>query len=474
MEEKNKIEEKRFYPLFVSEQGLTVEQTIEENRRVWSDFDNLPKEKKDILLSYELPEKITFFEKKFALTPEATYKMTLLIRESFLGRIDESLAQEKMNEIIGNQEGGENILSELAGLQVTQEEKKDDEEILEETSVEEGVPSTVKIAILSALASYPNLGNQIISQERIRIKSQPDLVRGSLYNWIKYYRDELGIGQHSTVERGQFLFRSENGRKLLPEEREHMNLVLKSVEENLPLEIDIEKQMIVFPLLYTEKITAPAQENQSQFERTDVAKKEEVSIVGHQENNIETSFVVASQEEVNTIASLSGERQAFFVPRKAPQKPPQTFETNIAEKFQPSVSPYEKISIPHTPLTGDSSGLGVDVTHAAEKLKREPKPEWIKGAFTKETIPETTKAAPVAGAMTFSFNHLLPAEQEKPKPETGTAPVELPDLPIIESPAAVILPPPEEVSEEIVPIPKKAVPPKNSQFHIRPVSRGGF
>ena len=95
-----------------------------------------------------------------------------------------------------------------------------------------GSGRVLRVPVLKALADYSNLGNQNISNNRIRIKSQPEPVRGSLYNWIKYYRDELGIGQHSTVELGQVLFRSENGKSLNALERERVNLSLKYVEVN--------------------------------------------------------------------------------------------------------------------------------------------------------------------------------------------------------------------------------------------------
>lgn len=106
---------------------------------------------------------------------------------------------------------------------------------------------TIRLPLLQALSKYEQLGNQLITQERIKLKSQPESVRPSLLYWIKYYRDELGIGHHSTVERGNFLFRSENGKKLTPEERERVNLVLKSVEENSPVEVDTEQNVVIFP-----------------------------------------------------------------------------------------------------------------------------------------------------------------------------------------------------------------------------------
>jgi hypothetical protein len=68
------------------------------------------------------------------------------------------------------------------------------------------------------------------------------------------------------VDRGNFLFRSENGRRLSPEERERVNLVLKSVEENMPLEIDTEKSEIIFPVFETSAQVRPPQPGVQTFE----------------------------------------------------------------------------------------------------------------------------------------------------------------------------------------------------------------
>lgn len=106
----------------------------------------------------------------------------------------------------------------------------------------------VRLPLLKALSEYPRLGEQQITTEKIRVKSSPDLVRPSLANWIRYYRDELGIGFHDQVTRGKFLFQSENGKKLGNDERERINLVLKSLEEEFPLDIDTDRMVIVFPL----------------------------------------------------------------------------------------------------------------------------------------------------------------------------------------------------------------------------------
>lgn len=118
---------------------------------------------------------------------------------------------------------------------------------LSESATASGSVSIEKLALVPALGKYPRLGEQQITKERIRVKNQPEPARPSLANWIRVYRDELGVGYHEPMVRGKFLFDSENGRHLTSEDRERLNLVLRSIEENVLLEIDTDKPEIVFP-----------------------------------------------------------------------------------------------------------------------------------------------------------------------------------------------------------------------------------
>jgi len=82
------------------------------------------------------------------------------------------------------------------------------------------VPSAerVKLPLLRAASEYPKIGDQQITRERIRIPGRQDDVRDS-----------------------------ENGKKLSSEERERLNVIIRSIEENEPVEIDAGRGEIVFP-----------------------------------------------------------------------------------------------------------------------------------------------------------------------------------------------------------------------------------
>jgi hypothetical protein len=103
-----------------------------------------------------------------------------------------------------------------------------------------------KIALSNALQQYPNLGEQSVTGNLLKLKYFPNPVRPSIKNWITDFHDNMGAGKHSMIDRGNYLFHSENGKKLTPAERQKVSLILKSLEENMPLSIDTQTQAIVF------------------------------------------------------------------------------------------------------------------------------------------------------------------------------------------------------------------------------------
>jgi hypothetical protein len=108
-------------------------------------------------------------------------------------------------------------------------------------------PRNPKLPLQRAMTEYPMLGQQTISSEMVKLRSQIAPVRGTLYNWIKAYRDELGVRKHDTIERTNFLFTSENGKKLTAEEKDHMHHVIEALEDGVAVEVDIKRQAIVWP-----------------------------------------------------------------------------------------------------------------------------------------------------------------------------------------------------------------------------------
>ena len=108
------------------------------------------------------------------------------------------------------------------------------------------VSEKVNLPLLKALGKFEKLGGQQVTNSKIVVKGQNDPVRPTIFNWLRAYRDELGVGAHDSVVRGQFLFHSLNGKGLSSDERDQVGMLLKSIDENIPLSIDPERQEVVF------------------------------------------------------------------------------------------------------------------------------------------------------------------------------------------------------------------------------------
>lgn len=105
--------------------------------------------------------------------------------------------------------------------------------------------------ISDALVKYPNLGEQKITVNQIKLKYFPTPARPSIKNWITDFRDNMGSGKHSSIDRGNYLFHSENGKRLSSSERKRLSVILKSLDEEALLPIDPKDQRVVFESIKT-------------------------------------------------------------------------------------------------------------------------------------------------------------------------------------------------------------------------------
>ncbi|OIP59695.1 MAG: hypothetical protein AUK19_01555 [Candidatus Moranbacteria bacterium CG2_30_45_14] len=244
--------------------------------------------------------------------------------------------------------------------------------------------ATVSLPILQALSKYENLGNQLITQERIKIKTQGESVRPSLFYWLRYYRDELGIGQHNSVERGDFLFRSENGKRLSPEERERVNLILKSIEENLPLTVDTKQQEIIFPA-FQGVLVSPRESGSGRLSQTT-----EQNVAGREiRNGIGNMPIVA----IPSVPLASNERQTFFHSIDQAETPRVTIQTDIlSETGSVPLARHDLHNNSGEParhdLHNNSGGMSFSSSHTfpVEKDVKEQKPQSAPHLFNPFSI----------------------------------------------------------------------------------------
>jgi len=343
-----KINNPIYYPLLASEEINGGRRSRAETQEIWAAFDRLSEDKKNILTADEIPYKMKELQEGLKCDDASIEGISVLVRWFFFGQSDMESLQGGLQDVVGEKapEALRYIQKEILELRPKPKVEEEKEEV-EEGKRPQAV--TVRLPLLQALSKYESLGNQLITRERIRVKSQVEPVRPSLLYWIKYYRDELGIGHHDSVQRGNFLFRSENGKRLSAEERERVNLVLKSVEENLPLQIDTERSEIVFPFFETPKPVAPRVEFPTPPQAPQQRESRETASTafsfgrGLSFNNVEPAAADPG--------ALSFSSKHVFPAEKSEAVPVPPVAPAYAQTPPPPPSPVSQVTVPENRIT---------------------------------------------------------------------------------------------------------------------------
>jgi len=108
----------------------------------------------------------------------------------------------------------------------------------------------VYIGVGALFEKYPDTKNQFITSQPIKLKEKEGLVNATLLNWTKSYREEMGAPPHSSMERAEYLFKSDNAKKLDESERKILSAALKAYDEGGELPVDANSGKIVLSELF--------------------------------------------------------------------------------------------------------------------------------------------------------------------------------------------------------------------------------
>lgn len=389
--------EVRFYPLLVSGTGLEA-QTDTESDQIWARLDQIPENNKKILLSASIIENLYQAEQQFGWDPYYSARLAYFVRELFFQTISQSEFYRAAEALFRPQyqDRYNEILTYINNVILTSQPDPEEEE--EEQEAEEEAWAAGKVrqhTLLDAMSRYPGLSNQFLTEENIKLKSQAALVRPTLSNWLKNYRDEIGIGKHDSVARATFLFESLNTKKLSSQERERLHAIIRSLEDNELLDIDTEHQTIVFAserktsaqtkAIIPEPVT-PSLDTFERFRNLSAPESVELKNVGTQ--TFMNSKATPEKQSVLTTVSPA-KTKSSFVARQ--------------EKNDTKEVPLETVQI-HS--SGDQSPLGAirfSAKHVlpAEKYQGEKLPESSVDRRPQYFRPESTPAsAPVVPVRT--------------------------------------------------------------------------
>ena len=314
------------YAVFVTKNP--DDETSEHIAKRQEKFLALPEPIKDKLISEKTIEKIQIIGRNFNLELLQMADIARAVRNYYFGEIQlenfPAILSKEMNVAF-------NVAQKISELIIQGIINDDSQEKIYQAQLE-------KLPIDVALQKYPDLGEQLITQNRIKLAVFPDLGRPSIKNWLADYTYVVGISNRDPIVRGNYLFKNENTRKLAIQDREKLALILKSFEEKIPLTINAKIKQVLF-FVPERKAEIP----QSQPQTTSFAKT--ASLVSSESKNLpeQTRRLSENIAEIND-DRLSAWRRDLPPKEKLEQEPeilapknirfssPQTFSTEKNNK----------------------------------------------------------------------------------------------------------------------------------------------
>lgn len=221
-------------PQHVSVTKNPDEETLDQIANTQDKFINLPLNAKRKLASSETGILVQKIGESFNLQLLQLSDISRVIRSYYFGEIKlEDFPNVLAREIPTNIDVAREISRQIIERIIKNESLGSDENL-------------VDVSLGQAFQQYPNIGEQLITSSPIKLKLFPQPVRPSIKNWIEDYRQTMGVQKQGMMERGNYLFHSENGKKLTSGERKKIAEILRSLDEGVTLKIDPERQEVVF------------------------------------------------------------------------------------------------------------------------------------------------------------------------------------------------------------------------------------
>jgi len=124
------------------------------------------------------------------------------------------------------------------------------EQIIDDRSYEIALQAELtNLPLSEALRIYPDIGEQLITSQKISLRNFPYPVRPSIKNWLADYTFNLGYEKHESMERSNYLFQGVNTKNLPSLEKQKLAHLLKSFDENSPITVNKKTIQIIFPAI---------------------------------------------------------------------------------------------------------------------------------------------------------------------------------------------------------------------------------
>lgn len=216
---------------------------------------NLPKNIQLKLSLSDSSEKIKVLGTAFSLTPIQMGDVSRAIRSYYFGEL-------KLEDIPF-------YLAKEIPIDLTKAKEITNiilQQIINDDSQEKTYQAKLDTLTLSdAIKTYPEIGEQAITTNRIYLMRFPDPVRPSIKNWLADYTYNLGHEKHNSIVRGNYLFHTKNTEQLSATDRQKLASILKSFDENTLITVNKETKQIVFSLETRDTSELSSNNSQPQF-----------------------------------------------------------------------------------------------------------------------------------------------------------------------------------------------------------------
>lgn len=201
-------------------------------------FNKLPLAIRWGLVDKEIVDQVLSLAKNHGIYDEFKIgEVSRIVRENFFKPTTSQQLTERVREKL-EKTGQEAIsLAEAVAGVIGEVERVGKERVMEVT---ESIP------IIPALKKFPQLRNQTITKNNIKLFDTKEFVTPSVGNWIDDYIQRKGAQAHNNIQRSDYIFNSENGLKLDGEDQKKLGVLLESYDNDSALHVNSESQEIMF------------------------------------------------------------------------------------------------------------------------------------------------------------------------------------------------------------------------------------
>lgn len=169
----------------------------------------------------------------------------------------------KSTPLISEDEAWKKVL-ELEPWILEEEQEKNEERKIQEEEIRKRQAQLEKLTIQIALKNYPEINEQLITADFIKLASFFEPVRPSIKNWLADYNAVLYGKRHDSISRNDYLFHQKNTQNLSADDRNRLSYILKALDENSLITVDKNAKKILFPVLQTHQKPSELSSNTTQ------------------------------------------------------------------------------------------------------------------------------------------------------------------------------------------------------------------